>query len=71
MLSERKKKIKELFDNLGIFLTDEDMDNLGTAISDTLTFIAEEIEATEPYATVTIGRLRDVASGIETEINED
>lgn len=68
---QRKEKVKEIFEDQGIFLNDADMENLGLAIGDTLALLADDIEEKEPYATVTIGNYRDVAMSVQDSLNED
>ena len=67
----RKEKVKEIFNDQGIFLDESDMENLGLAIEDTLRMIADDIEEKEPYATVSIARYREVASAIQGEILDE
>jgi hypothetical protein len=67
----RKEKVKEIFEENGIFVSEGEMDNLTQAISETLELIADETEKSEPYATNTIGRIREVASSLSDEINDD
>lgn len=67
----RKEKVKEIFASHGIYLSDDDVENLGAAMQETLETIADDIEEKEPYATVTISRIRQAAGDVYTELNED
>ena len=70
-LTLRKQKIKELFNHYGILLTDEELENIGEAIGDTVRYLADEVEELEPYATRSIQALREASGNIESIINED
>jgi len=70
-MTEFQQKIKEIFSDNGIDLMDSDMENLGTAISDTLYMISEKIEDEEQYATRTIQSIRDSRSSVEEALKSE
>jgi len=63
-----KKKIIEIFAKKGIFISENEIEDLAEAMQETLEAIADDIQEKEPYATVTIQNHRDVASDLVNEI---
>ncbi len=70
-MTELQEKVKAIFEDSGIFLTNEDMNSLGTAISDSMMLVAEQLEIDEPYATVSIQNLKDGRSSVEEYLNNE
>jgi hypothetical protein len=67
----RKEQIKEIFNNHGIFITLDEVENLGDAIRDTLELIADETEKNELYATGMIDMFREVAGNVQTKLQSE
>jgi hypothetical protein len=65
-----KKKIIEIFSKKGIFLDENELENLAEAMQETLEALADDLEVKEPYATISIARYREVAGDLVTEILE-
>jgi len=67
----KKEKAKKIFEDNGIFLSNEELANLGTAISDVLMMIAEDITEKEPYATITINNYKQTSMCVDTALDEE
>ena len=65
-----KKKIIEIFAKKGIFLDENEIENLAEAMQETLEALADDLEVKEPYATNSIRQYREVASDIVNVITE-
>jgi hypothetical protein len=59
-----REKFKKLLKDHGIFGIDDKLEDIIYAVSDMLVIKADDIELKEPYATVSIKRLRDAASEV-------
>ena len=65
-----REKYEKLLKDHGIFGVNDKLEDIIYAVSDMLTIKADEIELKEPYATVSIKRLRDAASEV-TDLTYD
>ena len=66
-----KKKIIEIFAKKGIFISEDEIENLAEAIQDTLDALADRTEDEEPYAKVTIAEYRGVSGSVVAEMMND
>jgi len=67
----KKERAKKIFEDNGIFISNEELDNLGTAISDVLMMIAEDIAEKEPYATISIDNYRQTSMSVDAALDEE